>query len=116
VFFRGYLLQATGRLTRNVWMLSVINGVVFTLPHLANPETEGNAVLAGLNWFVFGFFATIITLRSGSLDYALGIHAVNNLFGLIIAGYEGGRCQRWHCSSLPNWMQRMRFFRCWSLR
>jgi len=24
VFFRGYLLQATGRLTRNVWMLSVI--------------------------------------------------------------------------------------------
>ena len=90
VFFRGYLLQATGRLTRNVWMLSVINGVVFTLPHLANPETEGNAVLAGLNWFVFGFFATIITLRSGSLDYALGIHAVNNLFGLIIAGYEGG--------------------------
>jgi len=47
-------------------------------------------VLAGLNWFVFGFFATLITLRSGSLDYALGIHAVNNLFGLIIAGYEGG--------------------------
>jgi len=90
VFFRGYLLQATGRLTRNGLVLSVINGVVFTLPHLANPEAESNAVLAGLNWFVFGFFATLITLRSGSLDYALGIHAVNNLFGLIIAGYEGG--------------------------
>ena len=41
-FFRGYLLQASGRLTQNWLVLSVINGVLFTLPHLGNVEVELN--------------------------------------------------------------------------
>jgi membrane protease YdiL (CAAX protease family) len=89
-FFRGYLLQATGRLTQNPLVLSVINGVLFTLPHLSNPEAEQYFVLAILNWFLFGAGWTLITLRSGSLDYALGMHAANNLLLTVLFGYEGG--------------------------
>ncbi|MGB9632236.1 MAG: lysostaphin resistance A-like protein [Chloroflexaceae bacterium] len=90
VFVRGYLLQATGRLTRNPLLLSVINGALFTLPHLANPEAAGQLLAAALVWFTFGVLFTLVTLRSGSLDYALGMHAGNNLFSFAIAGYESG--------------------------
>ncbi|WP_448336681.1 CPBP family intramembrane glutamic endopeptidase [Chloroflexus aurantiacus] len=87
-FFRGYLLQAGGRLVKNWFVLSFINGVLFTLPHLANAEAEGQVLLASLNWFLSGAGWTLITLRSGSLDYALGMHAINNLFLTIVFGYE----------------------------
>ena len=90
-FFRGYLLQASGRLTKNRLVLSLLNGVLFTLPHLANPEVEQNDFLiAFLNWFLVGAGWTLITLRSGSLDYALGIHAINNLLLTVLFGYTGG--------------------------
>jgi len=91
VFFRGYLLQATGRLTRNWVVLGVINSLFFMLPHLANPEV-GNAgvLLAGLNWLASGMFYTLLTLRSGSLDYAIGAHVINNVLGATFIGYPGG--------------------------
>jgi membrane protease YdiL (CAAX protease family) len=89
-FFRGYLLQASGRLTQNWLVLSVINGVLFTLPHLGNVEVELNFLFSVLNWFLVGAGWTLITLCSGSLDYALGIHAINNLLLTVIFGYEGG--------------------------
>ncbi|MCL6510436.1 MAG: CPBP family intramembrane metalloprotease [Anaerolineae bacterium] len=89
-FFRGYLLQATGRLTQNPLVLSAVNGVLFTLPHLANPEAEQFFALAILDWFLVGAGWTLITLRSGSLDYALGMHAIGNLLLTILLGYEGG--------------------------
>jgi membrane protease YdiL (CAAX protease family) len=90
-FFRGYLLQASGRLTKNWLVLSLLNGVLFTLPHLFNPEAEQNApLIAFLNWFLVGAGWTLITLRSGSLDYALGIHAINNLLLTVLFGYTGG--------------------------
>ncbi|WP_205370380.1 CPBP family intramembrane glutamic endopeptidase [Thermoleptolyngbya sp. PKUAC-SCTB121] len=87
VFFRGYLLQGLGRLTQNWLLLSVANGILFTLPHLSNPEAEGQPWLAALNWFAAGAFLTLVTLRSGSLNLALGIHAAFNLFAFGVAGY-----------------------------
>ena len=88
ILYRGYLLQALGRLTRNWLVLSAVNGFLFTLPHLANTEAQTVGVLlAGLNWFASGFFFTLITLRSGSLDYALAVHAANNLVSFIVFGY-----------------------------
>ncbi len=88
VFFRGYLLQAFGRLTRNWLILIVINSVFFALPHMANPEVgAAGPVLAALNWVASAVFFTLITLRSGSLDYAIGAHVINNLAATILVGY-----------------------------
>ncbi|MCS6843402.1 MAG: CPBP family intramembrane metalloprotease [Caldilineales bacterium] len=89
-FFRGYLLQAKGRLTQRWGILAVVNGILFTLPHLVNPEAAQEPVFATLAWFVFGVFFTLVTLRSGTLDYALGIHAMNNVYTAVFFGYEGG--------------------------
>jgi membrane protease YdiL (CAAX protease family) len=91
VFFRGYLLQATGRLTRNWVILGIMNSLFFMLPHLANPEARNAGVLlAGLNWLASGMFYTLLTLRSGSLDYAIGAHVINNVLSATLIGYPGG--------------------------
>jgi membrane protease YdiL (CAAX protease family) len=89
-FFRGYLLQASGRLTQNWLVLSTINGVLFTVPHLGNDELTMDFLLGVINFFLVGAGWTLITLRSGSLDYALGMHAINNVLLTAVLGYKGG--------------------------
>ena len=91
VFFRGYLLQATGRLTRNWVILGIMNSLFFMLPHLANPEVRSAGILlAGLHWLASGMFYTLLTLRSGSLDYAIGAHVINNVMSATLIGYPDG--------------------------
>ena len=50
---------------------------------------EINFLLLALFYFSFGFFLGWISLRSQSLELALGVHAANNLFTVIIANYQG---------------------------
>jgi membrane protease YdiL (CAAX protease family) len=87
LFFRGYLMQWMGLRLKNKWILAFINGVLFFLPHIANPEMSSNAVLMGLGYFAFGFFAAFITLQDNGLELALGLHAANNLFSALFANY-----------------------------
>jgi membrane protease YdiL (CAAX protease family) len=87
LFFRGYLLQWMGLRLKNKWLLSLLNGVLFFLPHVANPEMAVDSLLIGLGYFVFGFFLALITLQDDGMELALGIHAANNLFAAIFANY-----------------------------
>lgn len=90
LFFRGYLLQWMGLLLKNKWLLALINGALFFLPHAANPEmsSSSNAILMGLGYFAFGFFAALITVEDNGMELALGMHASNNLFASIFANYN----------------------------
>jgi uncharacterized protein len=87
LFFRGYLLQEFGLRQKNIWVLSSISGLLFGLPHLLNPEATVNYPLLGFYYFAFGFCLAFISLRDGKLELALGAHAANNLFSVIIANY-----------------------------
>jgi uncharacterized protein len=86
-FFRGYLLQWMGLRLKNQWLLSLLNGALFFLPHAANPEMATNSILIGLGYFVMGFFLTFITLQDHGIELALGMHAANNLFAGLFANY-----------------------------
>lgn len=83
IFFRGYLLQAIGLKMRNQWMLLLLSGIFFALPHIFNPEVSVNFWLVMASYFVTGVFAAWITLRDGGLELALGMHAANNLYALV---------------------------------
>ncbi len=86
-FFRGYLLQWMGLRLKNIWLLAFINGILFFLPHIANPEMSVNGFLMGIIYFSIGAFLALITLKDGGLELALGLHAANNLFSALFANY-----------------------------
>ncbi|NJO41747.1 MAG: CPBP family intramembrane metalloprotease, partial [Cyanobacteria bacterium RU_5_0] len=79
-FFRGYLLQGLGLLTRQPLILILVTNVLFMVLHLANPEVQRGFVWLALYYFSLGAFLTLFTLKDDRLELALGIHAANNLF------------------------------------
>lgn len=87
LFFRAYLLQGFGRRLQNIWVLTFLSGFIFMLPHLLNPEVQVNFWLMAWNYFAIGALLAYVTLRDGTLELALGIHAANNLFAAIFANY-----------------------------
>jgi membrane protease YdiL (CAAX protease family) len=88
--FRGYAMQGLGLLTRRPALIAVASSLVFTVPHLLNPEVHEHGVLImAANYFVIGMLLATITLRDGRLELAIGVHAVNNVFLALIANYEG---------------------------
>ena len=87
LFFRGYLLQGFGLRLRNIWLLSLVSGVLFGVPHLLNPEAGANYLLMGLYYVSIGAGLAYVALRDGRLELALGLHAANNLFTALFANY-----------------------------
>jgi len=87
--FRGYLMQAFGRLCRRPVVPAIASSVVFTLPHLYNPEVAAyGLVIMAANYFAMGLFLAAVTLRDGRLELAIGAHAGNNLLLVLFIHYE----------------------------
>lgn len=84
LFFRGYILQGLGLITKQPLLLMIINGVLFMVPHLGNPEVQRGFLWMALYYFAFGVFCTLLTLKDNRLELALGIHAANNLFHIFV--------------------------------
>ena len=89
IFFRGYLVQGASLISPNFLFLAVASGVLFMLPHLANPGLDSGFLLVALYHFAFGAFLAWVSLRDGKLELAIGAHAANNLFGAIVLSFEG---------------------------
>jgi len=88
--FRGYAMQALGLLTRRPAVVAVLGSLIFTAPHLLNPEVARHGVLImAANYFAIGMLLATVTLRDGRLELAIGLHAVNNVFLALVANYEG---------------------------
>lgn len=92
--FRGYVIQSFGLKIKNGMLLSVISGFMFTLPHLMNPEVTASSktgvistICMILNYFFVGMIFAMITIKTNSLEAAIGAHAVNNLIGFLIVSY-----------------------------
>lgn len=86
VFFRGYLMQGFWLLTRNRMVLVVVTAVVFTLPHLPNPEPwEYGVVPYVARILSLGGFFALLTLLDGGIELAVGIHVINNLIYTLLA-------------------------------
>jgi uncharacterized protein len=85
LFFRGYLMQAGSLLSRNAIFLSLLSGVLFALPHIGNPELAANFYVVLSSYFVLGVFLAWISIKDGTIELAIGLHAANNLFaGLVV--------------------------------
>lgn len=74
--FRGALVQAAARRSRNTLWLVLIGGVPFGLVHITGLEEMLFATL-------FGVVATWVSLKRGGIEMAVGAHFINNLIGLV---------------------------------
>ena len=89
VFFRGYLLQAFGLISRHPLVAASLSSVLFTLPHLANPEVTSNGMLImAAAYFTMGLFLALVALRDACLELSIGAHTANNFFLIVFFGYE----------------------------
>ncbi|ACL76127.1 CPBP family intramembrane glutamic endopeptidase [Ruminiclostridium cellulolyticum] len=92
--FRGYVIQSFGLKIKNGILLSAISGFMFTLPHLMNPEVTASnkvgvisTICMILNYFAIGMIFAMVTIKTNSLEAAIGAHAVNNLICFLIISY-----------------------------
>lgn len=79
LFFRGYLLQGIGILSKNRGVALVITSVVFGLLHLANPEVDKIGKIIMVSYIGTGFLLGIMALMDEGLELSIGFHAGNNL-------------------------------------
>jgi len=83
-------MQGLARLTRRPAALAVVSSLIFTAPHMLNPEVhQYGALVMAANYFTIGMLLATATLRDGRLELAVGVHAVNNVLLALVANYEG---------------------------
>jgi len=87
LFFRGYLTQAFG-LAGGLWLAWLVPSLMFGLLHGANPEVGAYGALLTLPLYIgTGLLLGWITLRSESLEPALGLHIANNLYSTVLVTF-----------------------------
>ena len=104
LFFFGFLIQGMSEellcrsflmvsLSRGwpVWVGVMINALFFAVLHLGNSHVSAIALI---NIFLFGLFASLLTLRRGSIWMIGALHrmwnfAQGNLFGIPVSGIRG---------------------------
>jgi membrane protease YdiL (CAAX protease family) len=103
--FRGYM-QATIETEFGFWPSAVVLSVIFGAIHLQNPgESHFGVAMAGC----FGLLAAFSVLRTGSIWFAVGLHAAwdwaqSFLYGVPNSGVLA-RGPVWNCSVHgPNWL------------
>ena len=91
--FRAHLMQGLGIYSGNRWMPLIVTSVLFGFMHIGNPEVSK----IGYGILVFyvgtGFLLGISTLMDEGLELALGFHAANNLFGVLLVTFDWGALQ-----------------------
>jgi len=83
-FFRAYLMQGIGVLSRNRWLPLIITSVIFGGLHFFNPEVTklGNIIM--IYYIGTGFMLGIMALMDEGIELSLGFHAANNLLTALL--------------------------------
>lgn len=85
LLFRGYVMQGLRLATRRSWLLMLMSGAIFALPHFNNPEMQRGAFIEGaLYYFFWGVVFAAIALKDNGLELAIGVHTAHNLFSYLM--------------------------------
>jgi hypothetical protein len=91
LFFRGYVVQGASMISTNRVFLALVAAVVFTLPHLLNPEVSAGGWLTVFsNYFLVpGLLWTVVSLIDGTTELAIGVHFANNIISILVINITG---------------------------
>lgn len=91
LFFRGYIVQGASLIWSNRVFLAIASAVIFTLPHLLNPEAgAGGWLTVFVTYFLVpGLVWTVVSLIDGTTELAIGVHFANNIGGALLFNITG---------------------------
>lgn len=86
LFFRGYIVQGASLILANRVFLALVSAVIFTLPHLANPEAQAGGWLTVFSVYFVGTGLTwvVVSLVDGTTELAVGAHFANNIAAILV--------------------------------
>ncbi len=90
LFFRGYLMQAVGVLTKKPVIPLLVTSIVFAALHFWNGTDAITSVDIVLQVFIIGITLGIITLGENRLETAMGVHIANNIFVSVVVNTSNG--------------------------
>lgn len=84
IFFRGYLMQGFGLLSKKPIIPLLVTSILFAVLHGANGISSMINVFIVLQIFVIGLMLGIIALGENGIETAMGVHISNNLYAFLI--------------------------------
>lgn len=91
LFFRGYIVQGASVVWTNRVFLALVSAVIFTLPHLLNPEVSvGGWLTVFVTYFLVpGLLWTVVSLIDGTTELTIGAHFANNIGSILLINITG---------------------------
>jgi uncharacterized protein len=91
LFYRGYIVQGASHIWTNRVFLALVSAVIFTVPHLLNPEVSaGGWLTVFLNYFLgTGLVWAVVSLIDGTTELAIGAHFANNIVAFLALDAPG---------------------------
>jgi uncharacterized protein len=89
LLFRSYLMQGIGMISRYRWIPLLITSVTFGSMHLMNPEVAEYGYITLWTYIGIGFLLGLLTILSDRMEFAIGLHAANNIYGSTISSFKG---------------------------
>jgi uncharacterized protein len=80
IFFRGYLMQGFGLLSKKPVVPLIITTLIFGLIHFYNGTNFIMSITIVLSALILGLMLGIIVLGENGLETAMGAHIANNMF------------------------------------
>jgi len=87
--FRGYLMQGFAPVLGYRWFPLIMTSLLFALLHAMNPEVKEYGFFTMMpQYIVFGLIFGIVTIMDDGIEAAIGAHAANNIFLVIMLTHE----------------------------
>ncbi len=90
VFFRGYLMQGFGLLSKKPVIPILATALIFGLGHVANGTSITMDIFLLIDTIIVGIMLGTITLGENGIETAIGIHIINNLYAVLVVSSPSG--------------------------
>lgn len=89
LIFRGYLQQQLAVFSKSRFIWAVLPSALFGVLHYEAEQFGPNAGLVVLSTVISGILMAEITMRTGNLGAAIGVHLANNFFAMMVVSLSG---------------------------
>lgn len=92
LMFRGYVAffvsDTIEKDSSRFYRYCLASGILFAVAHFRNPEINGMSAIWFMSfYFILGCFLMYFYLRSGGIEFSLGVHVGNNLIPALFFSY-----------------------------